>query len=272
MRVLFSVSVVLLCSMSLKAEYLYGTFTGSVFTFCDSELHLAPDTLSESNASLPAGTELLILGVTEEPCSEGGLASFWYEVSWQLDSLILTGYVPGTCLANTALILSDNTLFMYCVTGRHEESCVFTGTAKLLTQGEPAIETSIEPVTDFWNPCSEYSYSISSEISNCSGLTDVSDILFLNFTYEACGYENRVIPVFNTGTQLMEGPSASSVFEAGLFHSTTEILLPSGSDALENTMILRHVHEEWNENTASYDTLEITDRIFMWTGTEMNEV
>ncbi len=84
------------------------------------------------------------------------------------------------------------------------------------------------------------------------GFAGIDGVALARFDYEACGYNNPVVPVLLLARRLVVGPEADHVAEAGLYHADAELLFPSDAGGLAQGLVLRTVVETFDEASSDY--------------------
>lgn len=260
--------IILICISAALADYDYGEFSGTCFAFAETEIHASPDSCSPVIALLQPGQSFEILNGTGIECVENGQSFECYQLAYKQGEDIKSGYASSAAFACTSIRFDDGLLFAAAVTGYDSEINRFSGSASVIDSSGILSFTEVDPPVDIWGAGGKFSYTVRSRIDETSGFTGVQEIVILEFIYEACGYENREIPLFWTGTDLVAGPAALSVFEAMVFHQTTEILY---SPEL-NTLILRKVIEQWDEENEEYIETGVFEETWLWSENEFREM
>ena len=243
---------ILAAALISTQQYHYGHFlegsettvfagNASVLSGCTGEACLV--------AGLPAGTPVLVAEEGTEYCRvEAGGAGGW---------------VPTTDLALVSLPVTGG-LFQLGITGL-DGSGAPAGEARLIRGDGSFLACPVE-----LRPFSEsgrVDYCIEASEVPAVGLTGVETALMLSFVYEACGYLNSDILLVATDDELVPGPEARSVSEAGIFHHVSSLVLPPelGED---DVVEISTRHTEWTEDGDSLlVSLDETSLVrYVWNG------
>lgn len=254
------------------ADYWHGDFIGdSTRVFQErSAVFASPETPSDTVSTVSRGSSAKILGSGGVVVLDNGTRSYWYEVSVETEAGTVEGWMPGTSLAMVSLQPESGSLFMFTVTGYDSSAFSFTGSAVLLKEGEPPRELTINPVGGE-SPEAPYDYSVRATLEDPSGLDRVEHLLELSFIYEACGYPNRDVLIAVTESGMVQGPSAGSQFEAGLYTFAEDFILPRDSSGVPNEVLITGWLGLWDEDGENYIEQERTVRTAQWTGNEFIE-
>ena len=264
---LITLSFILIVSSAVQGDYWYGDFTDDrTVVFSNTAVILSyPDIDCSQGVRLPMGTELGITGSSGKDSLPDGMPFYWYEATFEYDGVECTGYIPGPDLAMTSLVLGDDTLFVFTVTGfNYEEDC-FIAAARIISSDEILAEQVFRPVSAGYGE-SPYSYCIRGMELQADGFTGIENLISLSFIYEACGYENRDVLFAWTGTDLIMGPHASSQFDAGCYNFNETFVLPTDSCGVNNQVTIEGVLEEWEDDADGYVEIQRTSVTYIWNG------
>lgn len=262
----------LIFTASAYGKYQYETFSENTVAFSGFNLFLEPDSLSTVECSIRPGTEIQIYYKSENTHSENNLTTDWYKVSCNTSDGIKSGFSPSNNFALTHETLSDGNIFAFGITCYNSYTNRFEGLGRIISEGLILAETEIAPPADIWGNSSKFTYNVNSHLIDIQGYSDVQDIPLVSFTYEACGYENRDVPVFWTGELLVSAPHTSSVYEAMVFHWFEDYIFASDSLGQENTLIIHTLSERWDGQLEDYVVSSETDRSFLWFEKEFLEI
>ncbi len=249
-----------------QGEYHYGDFSGATAVFQEMRLFQEPDTLSTVLCTVLPGTEIEILENTNQDYEKYNLITEWYRISCESDGIQYTGYSPSLYFACTCQTLSSGDVFLFGLSGYNPDTYSVSGMARIVTDGCVVQEAEVNPQQDYWGPGNRYGYTVDSRLQDVTGFSDLNDIVIIFFIYEACGYENRDLPVFWNGENLFCAEYASSMSEAGIFHVNQKHIFPSDHGGIENTLMIHGSEEEWDEEVDGYVLIGETDESYVWTG------
>jgi hypothetical protein len=260
--------LILVCFMVTGAQgsYIYGDFSGESAVLQEMLLFQEPDTLSTVLCTVIPGTEIEILENTNLDYEKEKLITEWYKISCESDGIQYTGYSPSLYFACTSQTLSSGAKFLFGLTGYNPETYSVSGIARIVSNDGVVTETEVTPQQDYWGPGNRYGYTVDSRLQDVAGFSDLKDIVIIFFIYEACGYENRDLPVFWNGENLICAEYASSMAEAGIFHVNHELIFPSDQGGIDNTLVIHGSEEEWDEEAGGYVLINETEESYIWTG------
>lgn len=253
----------------LRADYWHGDYVDdSTMVFVrEAALYSAPHLDSLVTGGLPMGTPVEVRGSSGEVTLEGGITTYWYQITALLQDGEQTGFVPGTSLAMTSLRLGQDTTFMFSVTGYDPSTMEFSSSARVVADGSVLDDVVFRPVDGGFGPA-PYSYSVRSLPMDPGGLTGIREMVELSFIYEACGFPNRDMAFAWTGEELVMGPQANSQFEASAYRFIETFVTPSDSGGIPGGIRVLTTISEWNESTEDYDVTESYFTDYRWSGEE----
>ncbi|MCD4706552.1 MAG: hypothetical protein K8S62_02300 [Candidatus Sabulitectum sp.] len=264
---LIAVLFALFACSAVQGDYWYGDFTDDrTVVFSNTAVILSfPDIDCSQGVRLPMGTELDITGSSGRDDLPDGMPFYWYEATFEFSGDLCSGYIPGPDLAMTSLALGGDTLFVFTVNGFNPEEHCFIATARIISSDEILAEQVFCPVGAYYDQ-SPYSYCIRGMELQADGFTGIENLIELSFIYEACGYKNSDALFAWTGTDLVMGPHASSMSEAGCFHYNETFILPSDSGGVENEIRVTGIAEDWDEDIEDYVERERITETYTWNG------
>lgn len=264
---LMVVSFVLIACSAVQGDYWYGDFTDDrTVVFSNTAVILSyPDIDCSQGMRLAMGTELDIAGSSERDSLPDGMPFYWYEAIFEYNGYPCSGFIPGPDLAMTSLVLGGDTLFVFSVNGFNPEEQCFIATARIISSDEILAEQVFRPVGAY-NGQFPYDYCIGGMELQADGFTGINNLIELSFIYGACGFVNRDVLFAWTGTDLIMGPDASSMSEAGCFHYNETFVLPSDSGGVENEIRVTGIAEDWDEDIEDYVERERTTETYTWNG------
>lgn len=261
----------LLTSLALgisMADSYYGMITGDralVFRE-DAALFEEPSESSQIVCALPVGEELFRLAAVDIQYEGDGMSCTWMEAFCEMDGVTCRGYIPHSWLALTDQTLSGDTLFMFGIDTYYTDHYRFVGSARAVRGGEILWESVFYPPGGAFGG-NDYRYGVSSGQIDAEDYT-FSNLIMLSFLYEACGFENRNILFVWTGSYLVLGISASTVYEAGLFHHTEEFIFPEQESPSSARIMLVTTKEEFDDDTMDYFITSQDTTHYLWNGLE----
>lgn len=253
--------------------YSYGEFTeGFAMIWQDAEMRADPDVSSQALTTMPRGLLVEITGPPIDSLLWKGIGSAWYPVL-AFDGL--QGFVAGTDLALAWAGLDPNTTVLLAVTARNDSFLPeFTGAVLAFSRNggmSDSIPVWLPPLMYEPAEYDPWSYCVDVTEADGSGLDGIVSAVVLGMWVEGCGYVNTEQLFAWDGESLIEGPRACSTVEAGLFHSTGSLILPSDPDGGENRVTVLTVNENWIEEDFAYVESGRDSTVYLWDGMSFTE-
>jgi hypothetical protein len=249
-----------------RAPFEYGSFqTGCAAVAFSTGLADSPSADGCSLLVLLRGDTVTITGPGEGTCRSRGFDSQWYPV---LAADGTSGWVRGTDLA-PSYIETRNGLLLFAITGRPADS-LYHGAVMLVRQGGALLDSAEVLVpADHYLP--SYGYCVSFRTADPAGLDRADAAAVLEFVYEACGYVNEDVLLLETGPHLVVGPYAYRAFEAGIFHYTETLVLPSHDGGSPEEVTVRAIEETFDDEAGEYVTVRTGSTAYAWSGAGFTE-
>ncbi|MDM7993326.1 MAG: SH3 domain-containing protein [Candidatus Fermentibacter sp.] len=240
-------NAIIMAAVLSAQQFHYGHFLeGAETTVFEAGSPLLADSSVGASriAELPAGLPVSILEPGGDWCRvEAGSGSYRFAGAGA------TGWVESEDLALVSLMTSDGLLQLgitgYGETGQPE------GEARLFVEDGSLLSCPVE----IWRFSEEgrLHYCVDASEVPSEGLSGVETAFVLSFIYEACGYLNSDILMIATTGELVQGPEAASVSEAGIFRHSSALVLPPelGED---DVVEVSTRHTEWIEEGDSLVT------------------
>ncbi len=250
------------------ADSYYGNITGDrAFVFReDAALFEKPSESSGVICSPPIGAELFRLAAVDVQYEGDGMSCTWLEAFCEIDGDTCRGYIPHSWLALTDQTLFGDTLFIFGIDTYYPDCHRFVGSARAVCRGEILWESVFYPPGGAFGG-NDYRYGVASRQIDAEDYT-FSNLIMLSFLYEACGYENRNVLFVWTGSYLVLGISASTVFEAGVFHYSEEFIFPEQESPSSARIMLVTTKEEFDDGIMDYFITSQDTTNYFWNGLE----
>jgi hypothetical protein len=204
------------------------------------------------------GGEIFKIGNREFP---------WFKISYTNSSNVKqTGYAWGGLLSFKAL-RRGNTKFVY-------------GIPKIIVKGKKNnnITESIVQVKAVENKqtIAKIDMTINSESSglsnaiilNGSNLTNISNILLVSFSGEACGIPTYHFYLLWDGKQFYQAPKSESIADAGVYHEGYSLIFPSEKGGIKDKVIQNYTLEQVIDEEKNKYKRKNAKTIYSWTGSE----
>lgn len=254
------ISFLLLNSISAQSDtrYLSSYFkfspgsTEQIFAN-DVKFRKEPDTNSEVIDLLKIGTEIKIIEQSEQRQKFDGVSSNWYKIEYNGN----TGYVLGALISMRNLTTADNKTLYFQVKSDENDAIAL----KIRhTLNETEYEESIFNLIG-----NEFSV----DVLHNPGLSNVKDIITINYFSESCGMEGGVSYIFWNGSNLKHIADLSSRSEAGQYYSHEKFIFPNQPEGVSDKVVyevergsMEHEETNWVKNYKE-------KREYTWTGTEL---
>ncbi len=254
--------------------YQYGQFQNdtTVYLFGDRvNVREKPSTSAKAAGMLPIGTRLTIVSGPDGSFTSNGLTSGWYKVRSADAQKPLEGYVWGGLLALAAVTFTDegnDCLMMAGITAYAENQ--FKGEMRLLVGGTLKAKSSFDWTHTSMGDSSAYTYSARMQELPWPGPA-LKRLFQLNCEYGACGYTQGNLLFFWDGENVINGPTAESVSEAGVFSVSSEFIFPeAGSVPAEKLVVRTTTIEETDEQGRTPARARKVETTHIWNNKSWN--
>ena len=225
---IISLFLILLLNFNLllaqKINFLYQEITFepgvSLFVFGNNtKLRQSPATDSEVIELLKIGESIEILANTENTFLFNGFESPWYKIKHG-DNI---GYVVGGLLANTA-IMADGQQFLFNFKRAENQDYLLT--------------RAIQPNHEYVELITELSHlNISVEAMGDKGLSDIKNVIYLNYWSESCGMEGGGHYLFYDGKNLHDAMHLKHIGDGGIYYIIEELIFPDDTTGIDDRLI-----------------------------------
>lgn len=269
--VLLIVATVASFAAEAQSVYLYGQFQpgSTVYLFADKvNLRAKPATNAPIVSLLAMGSKLTIVGEPEGSYQANGFSCGWYKVQFMDQQKPLEGYVWGGLLALGALPFTAEKKELLMLAGiarfaDHE----LVGEIRVVESNSLVAKAPFNWISTDMPVGGGYSYSIAAEELPWAGVSDLKNLFQISCNYEACGYARGKLLFFWDGKNVISGPPAISVSEAGLFSVQSEYVFPGQDCCKPDELILRTTSvEEPDEEGTSPGTAKKVEILHVWNG------
>ncbi len=231
----------------------------------------APSIDAKIVQTLPIGYPAEIISKSETMYTLNDYTTHWYNVSFEYEGEISTGYIWGGLLSIVSYPLGSDSseLFLFCIS-RFDEETGFRGKGRVAKNGKVLSETDFEIIGGMDFGASNYGHSISGFLLDHAGFADLENVILLSFIYEACGFTNGGIALLWTGKELIYGVKGTSVSEAGEFHHYYDIYFPDQIEGSPDYLILVEMTDEYIDD--NYQRVETHVWLYYWDGKTLEQV
>lgn len=225
-------------------------------------------------AKLQAGDHVHILEQTEIDLRVDGLDDYWLKVEFKVDGAFKTGYIWGGLVSDQSLEVSNGAIFLAGTRKWSEEEgflvrCMVVKDNEILAQLDLSAGKGWAEERHHFTLYPQLMYKME------HGFSQFSDVLILSMSPEACGVVGYDYALFYKGKQLIAGPAANSISEAGLFYSQESFIFPADSGGVKNQLLVVQESAEVEgdpEEFTDYPEPTITVRPWRFTGTGFSEI
>jgi len=258
----------------MRSWMLNNNDTTDRYIFADTALiRIAPDTKQSPIDTLFAGDNITVTGITSNNLTIRGLKGPWLKINYTKNGEPKNGYI-WQGLISCMPMRRGNVKFVYGIE-RRADSLIkkdnftirrFLGRIKVVQDGKVLASRSF--ITDD-DESANYS---NGKIMSGMGLTNVQNIITLEFSGEACG-----IPTYNyyfaftKSNQLLRFPDKESVSDAGVFYHVENFTFPNEKNGKPDTILWSSQTEEATEKTdkSGDPVLKVTEKksaVYTWDG------
>lgn len=250
--------------------YQYGRFVPDavVRLFSDRvNLRSEPSTKANVVATLPIGSELTVLGEPVGNYTASGFSAPWYRVK-SVAKPSVEGYVWGGLLAIAAIDFEDSgkkLALVAGITGFAEFN--FAGECRVLSEGQIVAKIPFKWIATIMNEEKNYFYSAKIEELPWKGTQDIRRVFQIFCGYDACGYTRGNLLFFWNGREIITGPTAEEVSEAGVFHVESVFVFPGAEGLGEKSLLLRTItSEEADSENGVAASAKKVETLYSWNG------
>lgn len=250
--------------------YQYGRFVPDavVRLFSDRvNLRSEPSTKAKVVATLPIGSELTVIGEPFDNYLASGFSAPWYKVKSAAQPSV-EGYVWGGLLSIASLNFEDSGKKLALVSGiTGLADCNFFGECRVLSEGKIVARAPLKWIATLMNAENNYSYSAKIEELPWKGTQDIRRVFQIFCGYDACGYTRGNMLFFWTGSEIITGPTAEEVSEAGVFHVESVFVFPGDEGLGEKSLLLRTItSEEADSENGVAASAKKVETLYSWNG------
>jgi hypothetical protein len=191
----------------------------------------------------------------------------WFKISYTNNKNVRqTGFAWGGLLSFKAL-RRGNTKFVY-------------GIPKIIFKGKPSdnISESVVQVKAVENKKTiakadmmidtESSHISNAHILNSNGLFNVSNIILVQFSGEACGIPSYGFYLLWDGKKFYQAPKSESVADGGVYHEGYYLTFPTDKGGIKNKVIQSYSFEQVIDEEKDKWKRENKRTVYTWTGSE----
>lgn len=233
------------------------------YVFADTLLvRKNPDLKSSIQDTLLVGDDVKIID-GGEIFKIGNRAFPWLKISYVINNIKKTGYAWGGLISFKAL-RRGNTKFVY-------------GIPKILVKGKDYTESVVQvKAVENKKTIAKIDMAINTESSGISnaillsnkGFTNISNILLVAFSGEACGIPSYSFYLLWDGQKFHQAPKSESVGDAGVFAETYSLVFPSDKGGMKDKVIQNYTLEQVIDEEKDKWKRKSSKIVYRWTGSE----
>lgn len=250
-----------------QSYYMSGKITDNAFAYAFGDnvnVREAPTVNSKSVGKLRIGTEVTVLS-NGSMYELNGLQAPWYEIK----AGNISGWVWGGLLSLTHGKIG-NDLIMYGLTGFSPDSN-FTGEVRYVKNNKLIASVYSRPIYTAWENVREYTYNVSGNLNENTGLKNLFCVFEVAFLYEACGYQNGSQYYGWNGNRFIPITEASFGSDAGIFSYNTEVIFPWDEGGEKNKVRSIYTAYDFDEDAEDYKLSDSTVTDLIWNGTDFTK-
>lgn len=269
---IMTVAVLFVCPPAEAEEqlYQYGRFAAGakVYLFADKvNLRAAPSTSGRVVGNLPVGTELQTLADPDGEHFMAGFSAPWYRVQ-SVAQPAVQGYVWGGLLSPASINFDDSgkrLTLVSGITGFGEFN--FAGECRVISEGQVIAKAPFKWIATLMGEEKNYGYNVRIDELPWKGTQDIRKVFQISCGYDACGYTRGNILFFWTGREIVTGPTAEEVSEAGVFHVESVFVFPGDEGLGEKSLLLRTTSgEEADIENGVAASAKKVETLYTWNG------
>jgi hypothetical protein len=244
------------------------------YIFADTALiRVSPDTKQAPIDTLFAGDNITVTGVTTNSLTIRGLKGPWLKINYSKNGAPKNGYIWQGLVSCTPLRRGD-VKFVYGIERRadsiikRDKDTIRRFLVRLKVVQEGKVLASRSFIT-FDDESANYS---SGKIMSGMGLTNVQNIITLEFSGDACGISTYdYYFAFTKSNQLLRFPDKENVSDAGSFYHSETFTFPIEKNGKPDTILWNKLVEEDTEKVDKKGNpiLKVTEKksaVYSWDG------
>ncbi|HNS10880.1 MAG TPA: SH3 domain-containing protein [Candidatus Ozemobacteraceae bacterium] len=269
---IMTIAILIFCPLAEAEEqiYQYGKFAAGAkfYLFADKvNLRAAPSTSGRVVGNLPVGTELKTLDEPYGEFSMSGFAAPWYRVQ-SVSQPEVQGHIWGGLLSLASINFEDSgkkLTLVSGITGFGEFN--FAGECRVISEGQIIARAPFKWIATMMGQEKNYGYNVRIDELSWKGTQDIKKVFQINCGYDACGYTRGNILFFWTGREILTGPTAEEVSEAGVFHVESVFVFPGDEGLGEKSLLLRTTtNEEADSENGVAASAKKVETLYTWNG------
>ncbi|OQP52252.1 hypothetical protein A4D02_23960 [Niastella koreensis] len=244
------------------------------YIFADTALvRVSPDTKQPPIDSLFAGDNIIVTGVTPNSLTIRGIKGPWLKINYTKNGVPKNGYI-WQGLVSCAPLRRGNVKFVYGIERRADSIRKddkykirrFLVRLKVVQDGRVLATQSF---TTFDDESANYS---SGKIMSGMGLTNVQNIVTIEFSGDACGISTYdYYFAFTKNNQLIPFPGKENVADAGAYYHSESFTFPNEKNGQPDTVVWNMENAEDTQKTDRkgdpiYKITEKKNTVYTWDG------
>ncbi len=189
----------------------------------------------------------------------------WLHVETEWQGKPVTGFVSGEGPALVNLELPAPEGVARLLVGHDPKLAKADLELVVHRQGKALARQTLKPRLTRWGSYS--GYEVGGAVLQDKGLGPGLTVVVLSMRYEACGYDNPDVLAIWTGRELVLGPVADSVSEAGVFNVRSSFVFPSDPEGVQGQVqVVTTTRTEYSEQARDYTKRQSRLRSYTWDG------
>ena len=232
----------------------------------NAKIYDDPSIKAKVLSSMAVGEQVQVEAQMKALSTENGFKDAWFKVN--LPKKSITGYLWGGSLALASLDLGEGHVFLAGITGMQDPKD--QGSYKKLAQAKVMKAEKVIAIDEF-QPIdmvlqgNRYQYTVTAKSQKLKKASPKSEVVVLNFSYEACDYPNGdILFVWNNG-KLTKGPQVIVTNSVDYAHSSTySYVWPTDKGGKDNCIKVEH--KSISREAKSADEASQTSWNYSWDG------
>jgi hypothetical protein len=246
------------------------------YIFADTALiRISPDTRQAPIDTLFAGDNITVTGKTPKALTIRGLKGPWLKIDYAKNGATKSGYI-WQGLVSCMPLRRGEIKFVYGIERRADSFRIEDGTRyemkrflvriKVIKNGQVLAKSAVATYDD---EGAQFCYG---RIMSGMGLTNVQNIVVLQFGGEACGImEYEYYFALTKSNQLIHFPDKEGVGDAGVYYHTENFIFPNEKNGKPDTIFWSKLVEEATDKVdkKGNEILKVTEKksaVYTWDG------
>ncbi|NIG54799.1 SH3 domain-containing protein [Chitinophaga sp. Cy-1792] len=259
----------------MRSWSIYGD-TVSRYIFADTAfVRVSPDTRQAPKDTLLLGDNIKVLEITQKPLTIRGLKGPWLKIEYSKNGEVRNGYV-WQGLISCAQMRRGDTKFIYGIERRADSITFENKTAdtirRFMVRLKAVQNGNLLAKIGFTTLDDESANYSGGKLMSGMGLTNVQNIIVINFSGEACGIPTcDYYFAWTKDSMLVRFPDKTNVGDADAYYHSEEFIFPNEKKGQPDLVIWEMSEEEATDvvNKDGSHKMKTTDKgrkVYQWDG------